>query len=56
MQHVDALNAAYEQASGDHQGTVDPVIVVETPTGPSACCNVQHGSLRIACPVHTESQ
>lgn len=56
MQHVDALNAAYDLSSGEDKVSVDPVIVVETPAGPSACCNVQHGSLRIACPVHTESQ
>ncbi|KIM33439.1 hypothetical protein M408DRAFT_61322 [Serendipita vermifera MAFF 305830] len=55
MQHVDALNAAYDLASTENKMSVDPIIVVETATGPSACCNVQHGSLRIACPVHTET-
>lgn len=53
-QHVDALNNAYETAAAEGK-MVDPVVVVETSLGTSACCNVQHGSLRIACPVHSET-
>ncbi|PVG04189.1 clathrin adaptor, mu subunit [Serendipita vermifera] len=57
LQHVDALNNAYESsgASGSNYSAIDPIIVVNTPDGPSACCHVQHNSLRIICPVHTET-
>ncbi|KAG8834922.1 hypothetical protein FRC18_001303 [Serendipita sp. 400] len=54
-QHVDALNNAYEAAANQNQSVVDPIIFVDSSLGPSVCCNVQHNSLRIACPVHSET-
>lgn len=56
LQHVDALNGAYDLVSGTNQKNLDPILLVDTPTGPSALCHVQHGSLRIACPVQSESE
>jgi hypothetical protein len=45
LQHIDALNDAFDK---NPAGTVDPS------KGPSACCHVAHGNMRIACPVRGE--
>jgi len=52
LQHMDALNDAFDK---NPARTVDPVLYVDSSEGPSACCHVAHGNVRIACPVRGES-
>ena len=53
LQHMDALNDAFDK---NPARTVDPVLYVDSSEGPSACCHVAHGNVRIACPVRGESE
>jgi len=53
LQHIDALNDAFDK---NPARTVDPVLYVDSSEGPSACCHVAHGNIRIACPVRGDSK
>ena len=53
LQHIDALNDAFDK---NPTRTVDPVLYVDSSEGPSACCHVARGNVRIACPVRGESR
>ncbi|KIJ56590.1 hypothetical protein M422DRAFT_148680 [Sphaerobolus stellatus SS14] len=50
--HVDAFNDALSKAKGSN---VDPIINVMSPSGPSACCHISCGGLKILAPVSVET-
>ena len=47
--HIDAYSAALEKASRPED--VDPVLLVNLPDAPTACCHLQHRSLVFLCPI-----
>lgn len=51
--HIDAFNNA---VAGSPDGRVDPVIYVPAHQGPSACCHVECGGLRLLCPVSDDGE
>lgn len=46
--HIDAFNNALSESS---DGQIDPVLYVSGHNGPSACCHMECGGLRLLCPV-----
>ncbi|KAF8485290.1 clathrin adaptor mu subunit [Russula ochroleuca] len=47
--HIDAYSAALEKANRPED--VDPVLLVNLPDAPTACCHLQHRSLVFLCPI-----
>jgi AP-3 complex subunit mu len=47
--HIDAYSAAIAKAARPED--IDPVLLVNLPDAPTACCHVQHGSLTFLCPI-----
>ncbi|KAI0253153.1 Mu homology domain-containing protein [Lactifluus subvellereus] len=47
--HIDAYSAALGKASRPED--IDPVLLVNLPDAPTACCHLQHGSLIFLCPI-----
>ncbi|KAH9967729.1 Mu homology domain-containing protein [Lactifluus volemus] len=47
--HIDAYSAAITKAARPED--IDPVLFVNLPDAPTACCHVQHGSLTFLCPI-----
>jgi AP-3 complex subunit mu len=50
--HVDAFNEALQKSTS---AELDPILNVSGAHGPSACCHIGCGNLRILAPVSTES-
>lgn len=51
--HVDAFNDAVAKLQ---TGQVDPIIYVMSHNGPSACCHVECGGLRILAPISSDGK
>jgi AP-3 complex subunit mu len=47
--HIDAYSTALEKAARPED--IDPVLLVNLPDSPTACCHVQHRSLTFLCPI-----
>ena len=47
--HIDAYSTAIEKAARPED--VDPVLLVNLPDAPTACCHLQHRSLILLCPI-----
>jgi AP-3 complex subunit mu len=47
--HIDAYSAALEKAARPED--IDPVLLVNLPDSPTACCHLQHRSLTFLCPI-----
>src|SRR6266850_1044122 len=47
--HIDAYSAALENAARPED--IDPVLLVNLPDSPTACCHLQHRSLTFLCPI-----
>ena len=47
--HIDAYSAALEKATRPED--IDPVLLVNLPDAPTACCHLQHRSLSFLCPI-----
>ena len=47
--HIDAYSAALAKAARPED--IDPVLFVNLPDSPAACCHIQHGSLIFLCPI-----
>ena len=47
--HIDAYSTALDKAARPED--VDPVLLVNIPDSPTACCHLQHRSLIFLCPI-----
>lgn len=47
--HIDAYSAALDKAARPED--IDPVLLVNIPDAPTACCHLQHRSLTFLCPI-----
>jgi hypothetical protein len=47
--HIDAYSTALEKAARPED--IDPVLLVNIPDAPTACCHLQHRSLTFLCPI-----
>ena len=47
--HIDAYSTALEKATRTED--IDPVLLVNLPESPTACCHLQHRSLTFLCPI-----
>jgi AP-3 complex subunit mu len=52
--HIDAYSAALEKAARPED--VDPVLLVNLPEAPTACCHLQHRSLTFLCPISGDGE
>ena len=52
--HIDAYSAALEKAARPED--IDPVLLVNLPDSPTACCHLQRRSLTFLCPISGDSE
>jgi hypothetical protein len=52
--HIDAYSAALEKAARPED--IDPVLLVNLPDSPTACCHLQHRSLTFLCPISGDGE
>ena len=47
--HIDAYSVALDKAARPED--IDPVLLVNLPDAPTACCHLQHRTLTFLCPI-----
>src|SRR5258708_33350874 len=52
--HINAYSAALDKAARPED--IDPVLFVNLPDAPTACCHLQHRSLTFLCPISGDSE
>ena len=52
--HIDAYRAAFDKAARPED--IDPVLLVNLPDAPTACCHLQHRSLTFLCPISRDCE
>ena len=52
--HIDAFRAALDKAARPED--IDPVLLVNLPDAPTACCHLQHRSLTFLCPISRDCE
>jgi hypothetical protein len=52
--HIDAYSAALEKVARPED--IDPVLLVNLPDSPTACCHLQHRSLTFLCPISGDGE